>query len=54
MPPRKVVVGQVRPGISSCPWKRRGKRANSLAQSSSPRSTTMERASWDITTVGAP
>ncbi len=34
MRPEKVVVGQVRPGISSWPWKSRGKRANSLSQSS--------------------
>jgi hypothetical protein len=43
----KVRVGQVRPGTESAPSARRGIRANSLAQSSLPRSATSARVfSW--------
>jgi hypothetical protein len=43
-----VVVGQVSPGMLSWPWNRRGKRWNSLSQSSCPRSATMARATSDM------
>ena len=48
----QVVDGQVSPGMLSWPWNRRGKRWNSLSQSSLPRSTTMARAVSDMMTCG--
>ena len=41
------MVGQVRPGIVSAAWNRRGKRPYSLSQSSLPRSTISARVASD-------
>ena len=50
----KVMVGQVRPGIVSAAWNRRGKRPYSLSQSSLPRSTISARVASDARISSAP